>query len=394
MTPSPSQANGEAQPATGDAAPRSKGRKLLYFLIMLLILLCAAEVGLRVAYRIARGSWHFAASFDAQQRLYTPHPYNAYSLAPNVSLDTHIGTLQTSPWGTRGPDQTYEKPPGVIRIVTLGGSTTFCVYASEDSKTWPAQLEAVLNERLAPQRFDVVNYGAAGYNSADSLATFALRAIDRDPDIVIVLHAWNDISLGIKPGLVSDYTHHRDVASHHQRGWWFQLAVARTLWLVRGKLARARLTPNGTAEDIDPRAVNLYERNIESIVLLAQPRGIQAVLVTFATRLPPDNDPDWKSRIDQVAFIPLRHHFTPAGVFRAVTAYNQALRRIAERRGATLVDLANTYPRDVRYFADFAHKTDEGLRLFAEMVAEQLIEQGVIARALDGPNNSTPAARE
>ena len=393
MTRLPLQPVGEEQPVTGGAPPRSKGRKLLYFLALLLILACAAEVGLRVTYRIVRGTWNFAGSFDAQQRLYTPHPYNAYSLAPNVTLDTHIGTLQTSPWGTRGPDQVYEKPPGVIRIVTLGGSTTFCVYATEDSKTWPAQLEAVLNERLAPTRFEVVNYGAAGYNSADSLATFALRAIDRDPDIVIVLHAWNDISLAIEPGLVSDYTHHRNVASHHQRGWWFQLAIARTLWFARGKLARGRLTPIGTAEDIDPRAVDLYERNIESIVLLAQPRGIETVLVTFATRLPPDNDPDWTSQIDQVKFIPLRHHFTPAGVFRAVTAYNQVLRRIAERRGATLADLANTYPRNAEYFADFAHKTDHGLRLFAEMVAEELIEQGVIARVLDGPNSPDTAGR-
>jgi lysophospholipase L1-like esterase len=393
MTRLPSQAAGDAQPETGDAAPRSRGRKLLYVLVLLLILAGAAEVGLRVAYRIVRGTWNFAGSFDAQQRLYVPHPYNAYSLAPNVTLDTHIGTLHTSPWGTRCPDRTYEKPPGVIRIVTLGGSTTFCVYARDDSKTWPAQLEAVLNERLAPQRFEVVNYGAAGYNSADSLTTFALRAIDRDPDIVIVLHAWNDITLGIKPGLVSDYTHHRNVASHHQRGWWFQLAIARTLWYLRGKLARGRLTPNGTAEDVDPRAVNIFERNIESIVLLAQPRGIEPVLVTFASRLPPDDDPDWKSRIDQVQFIPMRHHFTPAGVFRAVRAYNQALRSIAERRGATLVDMANTYPRDVKCFADFAHKTDEGLRLFAEMVADQLIEQGVIDRAMNRPKSPAPAGQ-
>ena len=89
----------------------------------------------------------------------------------------------------------------------------------------------------------------------------------------------------------------------------------------------------------------------------------------------------------------MRHHFTPAGVFRAVGAYNQALRRIAERRGATLVDMANTYPRDTKYFADFAHKTDEGLRLFAEMVADQLIEQGVIDRAMSRPKGPAPAGQ-
>jgi len=367
------------------------GRKLLFAIVFLLILACLAEVGLRVAYRISRGSWNFAGTLDAPEKLYIPHPYNAYSLAPNVTIETHVGTLHTNQWGNRGPDQSYDKPPGVVRLVTLGGSTTFCPYASEDAKTWPAQLAKKLNQKLAPQRFEVLNYGAAGYNSADSMTTFALRAIDRQPDIVIVHHAWNDINAGIKPGLVSDYTHRREVASHRPRGWWFKLAIYRTYTVFKKNLAGAN-RPLGSSENIDPRAVEIYQRNIESIVLLAKPRGIEPVLLTLATKLPPDDDPDWQNEMKRFKpkDVPMWFEFTPTGVFRTFKAYNDATRRVARRWGIALVDLANTYPRDEENFIDFGHKTDAGLELFAEMVAQALIDQGVIDRVLAARETTAP----
>ena len=138
----------------------------------------------------------------------------------------------------------------------------------------------------------------------------------------------------------------------------------------------------GTAEDIDPRAIEIYERNVESIVLLAQPRGIESVLLTFATRLPADDDPDWRSRMEQLEVLAYEWVFTRAGLFRAFKAYNDAMRRIAARRRVVLVDLANIFPREEPYCtSDFAHKTDAGLEVFARMVAEALIREGVIERA-------------
>jgi hypothetical protein len=375
-----------AEPTASTGSARSVWRKAVFAVVLLFILAALVEGGLRVAYRISRGSWNFAGTLDAAERLYIPHPYNAYSLAPNVTIETHVGTLHTNQWGNRGPEQSYEKPPGVVRIVTLGGSTTFCPYASEDAKTWPAQLERILNERCAPLRIEVVNYAAAGYNSADSLTTFALRALDRAPDIVIVHHAWNDLGVGVSPGLVSDYTHRRKVASHRPKGWWYKLAIYRTYIVYKGRVldkVLGRKPPVGTAEDIDPRAIEIFERNVDSIVLLAQPRGIEPVLLTFASRQPADDDPDWRSKLEHVEALPRQDVFTPAGVFRAIKAYNEAMRRIAARRHVVVVDLANTYPREERYFLehDFAHRTDAGLEVFARMVAEALIREGVIERA-------------
>ena len=368
----------------------SAGRKLAFTALVLLLLLGFAEGGLRLAYFVYRGSWTFIGSLGMKQRLYTPHPYTAYQLVPNIEAATYQVLLHTNRWGNRGPDQPYEKPPGTVRIVTLGGSTTFNVFASDDAHTWPAQLERLLNEHYGTDRIEVVNYAVAGYNSAESLTTFALRAIDRDPDIVVVHHGWNDITPATEPGFRSDYTHRRKAGVNKVAPWWARLAVYRVSLVLRGRRARS-IKPAGTAEGLSPRAVAVYERNLESIILLAKPRGIEPVLVTLATRLSPDNDPEGPARAAHTKHRTHKDRLTPAGLFRAVKANNDCMRRLAEQYGCLLVDLGIAYPRDEANFlaGDFGHKTDAGLELFARLVAEAMIREGLVARALAAPQGST-----
>ena len=324
---------------------------------------------------------------DMKERLYVAHPYTCFALSPNVTIETHSSVIHTNRWGNRGPDQPYEKLADTVRIVCLGGSTTFCPYASDDAHTWTARLEAMLGQHYAPHRIEVINYSAPGYNSAESLTTFALRAIDRDPDLVIIHHGWNDLSQGTAPGLVSDYTHVRKAGAVGRQGWQYKLATYRVYLLVKKRWGWAR-RPKGTMEDLDPRVVEIMERNLESIILLAKPRGIQPVLVTFASQLPADDDPEALAKVGRIEQLILIHRFTPAGLFRAVKAVNDGVRRVAERHGLLLVDLANTLPRE-GCFGDFAHKTDEGLEGFADLLARAMIEDGVIDRVLARRESST-----
>ena len=134
-------------------------------------------------------------------------------------------------------------------------------------------------------------------------------------------------------------------------------------------------------EALDPRVVEILERNLESIVLLAKPRGIEPVLVTFASQLPADDDPEALAKVGRIEQLILTHRFTPAGLFQAVKAVNDGVRRVADRNGVLLVDLANTLPRE-GVFGDFAHKTDEGLEVFADLMFQVMIEDGVIDRVL------------
>ena len=358
-------------------------RKLALLVVFLLVVAGLAEGGLRAAYFVYRGSWNFIGEMDQRQKLYSPHPYTCYQVVPHITIETYRAKVHTNRWGNRGPDQPYEKALGKVRIVTLGGSTTFNIYASDDAHTWPAQVERLLNEHYNTDRVAVINYSAPGFNSAESLTTFALRAIDRDPNIVIVHHGWNDLTAAIDPGFQADYTHRRKVAAVTTKPWWYKLAVYRFYVVMRGRYYTAR-RPAGTTENVSARAMGVYERNLESIVLLAEPRGIEPVLVTMASRLAPDDDPDAEAKAAEVEERIHKGRLTPAGLVRGIRAGNDCMRRVAERRSCLLVDLANDFPRDEDNFVegDFGHKSDQGLEIFARLVVDAMIEDGTVERAL------------
>ena len=56
--------------------------------------------------------------------------------------------------GFRGKDFDIKKQPGVVRVVTLGASSTFGFY-NRDHETYPHQLAEILNERCTSRRFEV-----------------------------------------------------------------------------------------------------------------------------------------------------------------------------------------------------------------------------------------------
>ncbi len=381
-----------AAPSSGAVEPGPpRRRKLLFALIALLLLAALAEGGLRVAYFVTRGSWNFMGDMDKGDKLYMPHPYTAYQLVPDSHIESRNAIIHINRWGTRGPDQPYEKPPGNVRIVCLGGSTTFSILVSDDAHTWPLQLQRMLNEHYSTDRVEVLNYAAAGYNSAEALHTFMLRAIDRTPDVVIFHEGWNEIAAATDPGFQADYSHRRKANAQTQKPFWYRLALVR-IYRYAAEVMRKRAEPPGTLEELPPRALAIYERNMESLVFLSKPRGIEPVFITMATRLPPDDDPAALSKVDAVPHKIFQGRLTPAGLFHAMKANNDCMRRVARRHGCLVVDLANTYPREAENFVpgDFGHKTDRGDELFARLVADALIADGMVERALR--RNASPEA--
>ena len=77
-----------------------------------------------------------------------------------------------------------------VRIVCLGGSTTHGVYLPV-AETWPYMLEKVLREKGYDA--EVINAGECGYTTAHSLVNYTLNMRYYNPDVVIIMHAVNDL---------------------------------------------------------------------------------------------------------------------------------------------------------------------------------------------------------
>ena len=112
-----------------------------------------------------------------------PDPRVRYRLRPGVTR-YWFGTVTINSLGFRGPERPARKPPGVTRILVVGGSNPFG-FAVDDGQTWPAQLEERLNAKHRG-RVEVWNRATCGYDTGPDLVAARQALADVDFDAVIL----------------------------------------------------------------------------------------------------------------------------------------------------------------------------------------------------------------
>ena len=133
--------------------------------------------------------WSFCSS--AGKFLTADRGYLKLSIYP-MSLYRNLPSQRSSCFrinrlGFRGPELEAASPSS-LRVVLLGGSTTFGTGLDEDSQTIAAHLETQLGKA------QVVNAGVIGYQSGQELAQYVKDLVNLRPDIVVALNGWNDFS--------------------------------------------------------------------------------------------------------------------------------------------------------------------------------------------------------
>lgn len=92
--------------------------------------------------------------------------------------------------GYRDLERATPKPPGVRRAVCLGDSFTFGSAVLFDD-TWPQRVERLLS-RERDERWEAVNLGEEGLNTAQEAAKLSAEGFSYQPDVVVVAYVLND----------------------------------------------------------------------------------------------------------------------------------------------------------------------------------------------------------
>jgi hypothetical protein len=169
----------------------------LYALIALPLVLCAAEVGLRV-YDIQTG-W-FQRQVSDEESLLVPSPTTFVELRPmlNRSAEQGDGTavntvaVRINSFGLRGAEPAVPKPPGVYRIVVLGDDAVFGSQLQEN-ETVPAYLEQYLQSR-SPLDVEVINAGVPEFCPLLSLLQLRHRLLALQPDLLVLHFDMSDVA--------------------------------------------------------------------------------------------------------------------------------------------------------------------------------------------------------
>lgn len=178
--------DGATQPAWAgpDRTRRAVGRGLLVLVGSLL----GVALSVPVALGLARDRLLVASALyyqDSHPEMYrvARDPFLHYEPRPGRHEFGSV-TYTVDALTTRGPTRPRRKPPGTLRILAAGGSTTFGFDVGDDA-TWPAKLEAALGGR-ARRPVEVWNLGVEGY--VLSQVSERVRALSPalEPDLVLV----------------------------------------------------------------------------------------------------------------------------------------------------------------------------------------------------------------
>lgn len=83
-------------------------------------------------------------------------------------------------------------PPGVTRLAVLGDSLAFG-WGAEDDESYPAHLERLLEQRLAPARFEVINAAFPGTCLGEKSAWYEIGVRRFQPALVILTALGDDV---------------------------------------------------------------------------------------------------------------------------------------------------------------------------------------------------------
>lgn len=107
---------------------------------------------------------------------------------PHCTGDSRGTTVHTNALGLRGPEV---RDDGSTRILALGDSCTWG-WRVADNESYPAVLQALLDQVTRPGRYQVINAGTPGYTSYQGLVYLRERGLALQPQTVIIAFGFND----------------------------------------------------------------------------------------------------------------------------------------------------------------------------------------------------------
>jgi lysophospholipase L1-like esterase len=291
--------------------------------------------------------------------------------------------------GLRGPDGSRTKPPGVRRIVVVGGSTVYGALV-DDSDTITVQLEALLRERLGAT-VEVINGGVPGYVALQELLFSKSELLALEPDVLIDLDGLNDVFYGSlqewpaqiaadELGIIGDGRFPQMVAMVDST--MFPNGLLEHQLMMFGRDVRRSLSIVTTRHPpLEPRQVNqrAIALHAQSLGLLAR-YGRQAGLRMIAALQPLVATGHKQLALEEQQAVQREDYWSETGWQEIALAMYPRLaattREAVEAEGGSFVDMTDVFDHEplATYAEDAVHYNPLGDRRLAQALAS-LIEE-------------------
>lgn len=294
----------------------------------------------------------------------------------SVIDEVHINRM-----GFTGDVISMKKDPGKIRVLTLGGSSMFNRHMTE-------RIKRDLNI-VSDRPVEVLGAALQSHTSKSSLLKY--RALSKYQfDYVLLCHAANDIFVNNVDSISfrSDYSH---MSPWYKRN--FLLDNSLIARIIYNKLIWGRsifgmekvwyIYPKKEIENaMNFVSERLFEDNINIIVKEIKKSGAVPVLMTFAWSIP-DNYSNEAFNKKLVGYNnptdydqhPVELFGAPEYVREGLRRHNAVLRDISAKQDCLLIDQENLIGKELHWFGDPFHLSEEGTEKFVGNITEFFLEK-------------------
>ena len=308
---------------------------------------------------------------NPNRQIFESHPHLVVHGIANATATIQGTTISHNSQGFRGPEIS-EKKGDKRRIMAIGGSTTYGVSVS-DKYTWTAFLQRELGEKV-----EVINAGIPAASTVEHIHLMATIVPEIKPDIILLHIGLNDMRNMHARGLKPDYSNFHPPSMIGNVGLCPEELLPRvaTIRALVMFLQRCGLYPTcsfnqrakGHADNatIDQYAVNLFERNVKTLILLAKAQGIQVVLIPqiLIDEMVSDGSYRWWTP-----------YIAPRFLVTANAYYNRILAEQATAAGQLYASSVLEVDWRKIHFADPSHLNKQGNEYFAVRLAKQLKQE-------------------
>jgi len=352
-----------------------------FFFLPIIISVCVKRIGLKNLFFGLSPVFIllFLLYFGFSIRYYytQEHLFDPFLQSPFEKFDVHSGA----------------KSANTFRIICLGGSTTKNLALSPE-KRYPALLGNTLQKSYPSKNIEVLNAGTPWYTTKHSLISYVTYYSDLEADLIIVMHAINDLARSFSPvdfaiGEYNDFwTHFYGPAIRGAKPPTFEKHfLLRFETPMNAWYSKQRFKEKDYPKE---RYLSLpaFEENLLKLVQSVKNNKTQLLLVTQPS-LYKQNMPRDEQKLlyfgktianTRINFLQIEYP-SPPSFQMAMELFNESTKKIAEGvegKGAMLVDAASIVEKNTMNFRDDVHYTDEGAKRLSGIIAEKIIEEKLI----------------
>lgn len=279
-----------------------------------------------------------------------------------------------------------ERPRNSLKVLALGGSTTFNGRLPEEDR-YPAQLQRLLADSLPGTDVEVLNGGMDWYTSRHSLINYTTRMQHWKPDVVIVMHAINDIVRSFEDVRYSageykdDYSHYYGCAIRAARprsfeGFLWERMPMQSRWFSTLRDRKETDHPIEKYKSLTP-----FKRHLHNLIRYCAHDNVDVFIMTQPYLLKESMTKAERSKLvfasglcrESSGFSTIQP--STASLRNSLEAFNHAARSIAAAEGVDVIDAEKSVPKDIEHFVDDVHYTERGATIVAQTAARVLLQR-------------------